>query len=148
MVIAIILGIAFGAIGFTLPTMIDRAVTLIADSSPAVALFAIGGMLVGLRVRGQRAQLAVTVTAKLLVMPAISVALVLILPRLGLPELSQELRAAAILTGALPSMSSVAALAEQYGEGDFGAAAMMLSTVAAFFTLTGWMFALSAIGWL
>ena len=48
----------------------------------------------------------------------------------------------------MPSMSSVGAFAEQHGEGDFGAATMMLSTVVVFVTLTAWMFGLSAVGWL
>ena len=40
------------------------------------------------------------------------------------------------------------AFAEQHGEGEFGAATMMLSTVVSFATLTAWMFALTAVGWL
>lgn len=45
-------------------------------------------------------------------------------------------------------MSSVPTFAQPSGEGDFGAATMMTSTIVAFVTLTGWMFALSAVGWL
>lgn len=52
----------------------------------------------------------------------------LLLPLVGLPGLSPELRPAAILTWALPS-SMVAALGEQCAEGEFGAASMMFSTV-------------------
>ena len=148
MVIAIAAAITFTTLGITLPTMIERAVVLVANSSSAVALFSIGGMLVGLNVRGQRADLAASVTAKLLIMPAVGVGLVVLLPLLGLPPLSQELRAAAVLTCALPSMSMVAGLGEQYGEGEFGAAAMMLSTVVSFLTITAWMFVLGSVGWL
>lgn len=105
-------------------------------------------MLVGMSLHGQRADLAAAVVAKLLVMPAVAVAVVLVLPLLGLPPLDPMLRVAAILTCALPSMSMAAALGEQYGEGEFGASTMMLSTVLSFVTLSGWMLALSAIGWL
>lgn len=45
-------------------------------------------------------------------------------------------------------MSMAAALGEQYGEGEFGASTMMLSTVLSFVTLADWMLALSAVGWL
>jgi predicted permease len=45
-------------------------------------------------------------------------------------------------------MTVMAAVAEQHGEGELGAASMMLSTVVSFFTLTGWMIALRAVGWL
>lgn len=148
MVVAIVLALVLTALGFQMPAMIERAVTLVANSSSAVALFSIGGMLVGLQVRGQIADLVAAVGGKLVVMPAISLGLVLLLPMLGLPELSPDLRAAVILTGALPSMSIVAAVAEQHGDGDFGAATMMLSTVVSFVTLTAWMFGLAAVGWM
>ena len=148
MVIAIAAALLFTAAGITLPPMIDRAVNLVADSTAAVALFSIGGMLVGLKMGAQRADLAASVIAKLLIMPAVSVGLVMLLPMLGLPHLGSELRAAAVLTCALPSMSMVAALGEQYGEGEFGAAAMMLSTILSFLTLTAWMLVLGLLGWL
>lgn len=148
MVIAIALALLLGGLGVELPTVLDRPVRLVADSSPAVALFAIGGMLVGLRLRGTVADIAAAVTGKLLVMPALAVGLVLLLPRLGLPELSHELRAAVLLICALPSMSVVASIAEEHGEGELGAAAMLTSTIGAFFTLTGGMLLLRAVGWL
>ncbi len=148
MVIAIILALLMDPLGITLPAMIDRSVNLIAQSSSAVALFSIGGMLVGLRLRGQLADLFAAVSGKLLVMPAIMLGLVFGLPLLGLPDLPPELKVALVLTGALPSMSIVAAVAEQHGDGDFGAATMMLSTAVSFVTMTGWMLAMSGLGWL
>lgn len=148
MVIAIILALLIDPLGITLPAMVDRSVNLIAQSSSAVALFSIGGMLVGLKLRGQRTDLAMAVGGKLLVMPAITLGLVFALPLLGLPDLAPELKVALVLTGALPSMSIVAAVAEQHGDGEFGAASMMLSTVVSFVTMTGWMLAMSGLGWL
>lgn len=148
MVIAIILALLMDPLGIALPPMIDRSVNLVAQSSSAVALFSIGGMLVGLRLRGQLADLAVAVGGKLLVMPAVMLGLVLALPLLGLPDLPPELKVAAVLTGALPSMSIVAAVAEQHGDGEFGAASMMLSTAVSFLTMTGWLLAMAGFGWL
>lgn len=148
MVLAIAAALAFTTLGIGVPALVDPALELVAGSSSAVALFSIGGMLVGMNLHGQRADLAAAVIGKLLIMPAIAVALVLVLPLLGLPELTPELRVAAILTTALPSMAMAAALGEQYGEGEFGASTMMLSTVLSFVTLSLWLLALSAVGWL
>lgn len=148
MVIAIILALILGALNLELTAILDRSVHLVANSSSAVALFSIGGMLVGLRLRAQLADILTAVGGKLLLMPALAVGLVTVLPMLGLPELSQDLRAAAILTAALPSMTVMAAVAEQHGEGELGAASMMLSTVVSFLTLTAWMVGLQAVGWL
>lgn len=148
LIIAIALALVMTGLGLDLPGMLDDAIRLIAQSSSAVALLSIGGMLVGLQLRGQLLDLFATVIAKLLVMPVIALGLVLALPALGLPELSPELAAAALLTCALPSMSIAAALAEQHGEGEFGAAALLLSTVVSFPTLTAWLVVVSALGWL
>lgn len=148
LIIAIAVALVMTGLGLDLPGMIDDAVRLIAQSSSAVALLSIGGMLMGLQLRGQLADLSATVIAKLLVMPAIALGLILLLPALGLPGLAPELAAAALLSCALPSMSIAAALAEQHGEGEFGAAALLLSTVASFPTLTAWLFVVGALGWL
>lgn len=148
MVIALVAALALTSLGVELPAVLERAVTLVANSSSAVALFAIGGMLVGLQLRGQVADLIAAVSGKLVLAPAIAAALVVLLPWAGQPALTPDLRAAVILTAAMPSMSSVGAFAEQHGEGEFGAATMMLSTVVSFATLTAWMFALTAVGWL
>jgi hypothetical protein len=45
-------------------------------------------------------------------------------------------------------MSIVAAVAEQHGDGEFGAASMMLSTAVSFLTMTGWLLAMAGFGWL
>lgn len=147
MVGAIVLGVVVGGLGITLPAVLERPVSLVADSASAVALFAIGGMLVGLRLRGNRADVAAAVSGKLLLMPGLAVALVLLLPLLGLPGLDPELRAAVLLICALPSMSAVAAIAEEHGQGELGAAAMLTSTICSFLTLTAWMVVLAAVGW-
>ena len=67
--------------------------------------------------RGQLADLVAAVGGKLVLSPAIAAALVVLVPLAGLPALSYDLRAAVILTAAMPSMSSVGAFAEQHGEG-------------------------------
>lgn len=148
LVIAIILALILGSLDLQLTAILDRTVRLVANSSSAVALFSIGGMLVGLRLRAQTADLFTAVGGKLVLMPALAVGLVTLLPMLGLPALDSELRAAVVITAALPSMAVMAAVAEQHGEGELGAAAMMLSTVASFVTLTAWMVSLQAVGWL
>ncbi len=148
MVLAIILALVITALGVELPAVLDRSVTLIAQTSSGVALFAVGGMLVGLQVRGMITDVLVTVAGKLLVQPAVAIGLVVGLVALGLPALSPELRAAAILTCALPAMSILAPVGEDFGEGELGAATLMLSTVLSFLTITGWMIVLRLVGWL
>ncbi|HZK04933.1 MAG TPA: AEC family transporter [Actinomycetaceae bacterium] len=148
LMIAIALALGVTALKISLPAMVESAVTLVANSASAVALFTVGGMLVGLRLGDQRLDVTAGVIGKLFAMPAIAVGLALLLPAVGLPELDPDLRAAAILTCALPSPASAPAFAEQYGEGEFGAAIQLLSTLLSFLTITGWLLALSAVGWM
>lgn len=148
MVLAIIAALLLNALGLVLPEMLDRAVGLLAQASSGVALFTVGGMLVGLQVRGALSDIITTVVGKLLVMPTIGLGLVVGLVALGLPDLPAELRAAAVLTCALPTYSILPSLAEPYGEQDVATASMMLGTLLSFVTLSGWMLALGALGWL
>ncbi|MGC5614990.1 AEC family transporter [Georgenia sp. Z1491] len=148
MVIAIVAALALSTAGIDLPTTLDRGVDLLAGASTGVALFAVGGMFVGLRVRGAVGDIATTVVGKLAVMPAIAVGLILLLDAAGLPPLPAELRAAAVLMCALPTYSVLPALGEGYGESDVPTASMMLQTACSFLTLSGWMLGLRAMGWL
>lgn len=148
MVVAIILALVLNAFGAELPAVLDRSVRLLAQASSGVALFTVGGMLVGLQIRGAVSDIVTTVTGKLLVMPAIGLGLLTGLLALGLPDLPAELKAAAVLTCALPTFSILPALAEPYGEQDVATASMMLGTLLSFVTLSGWMLVLRGIGWL
>lgn len=148
MVLAIIAALVLNALGLGIPEVLDRGIRLLAQASSGLALFTVGGMLVGLQIRGAISDIALTVVGKLLVMPSIGLGLVIGLVALGLPGLPTELRAAAVLTCALPTFSILPALAEPYGEQDVATASMMLGTLLSFVTLSGWMLVLQGIGWL
>lgn len=148
MVLAIILALTLNAIGVTFPDMIDRPIKLLANASTGAALFAVGGMLASMKLRGAGVDIFATVAGKLLVMPAVGLGILIGLHALGLPELPSELKVAAVLTCALPPFSVLPSLAEPYGEADRGAASMMLATALSFLTLSGWMIVLQGFGWL
>lgn len=148
LLIAIVSALVLNGLGLTIPEVLDRSVTLMAQASAGVALFSVGGMLVGLRVRGGMSDILVSVAGKLLVMPAVAVGLLLVFASVGMPELPVELRAAAVLTCALPTYSILPPLAEQYGEEDVATASMLLGTALSFLTISAWMLVLTGMGWL
>lgn len=148
LVLAIIAALVLNAVGVVLPEFLHRSVDLIAGTSTGVALFTVGGMLVGLQIKGALADIFMIVGSKLLIMPTVAFGLLMSFIAIGLPDLPNELRAAAIITCALPPFSIMPSIAEPYGEADVTTAAMMLSTLLSFFTLAGWTAVLGAIGWI
>lgn len=148
LVLAIIAALVLNAVGVVLPEFLHRSVDLIAGTSTGVALFTVGGMLVGLQIKGALTDIFMIVGSKLLIMPTVAFGLLMSFIAIGLPDLPNELRAAAIITCALPPFSIMPSIAEPYGEADVTTAAMMLSILLSFFTLAGWTAVLGAIGWI
>ena len=103
----------------------------------------IGGTLVALPMRGLGSKVAPIAVGKLMLHPLAVGLAVLALPALGMPVLDPALRAAAVLTAAVPMMGIYPIFAQAYGHEDVGAASMLVATVASIFTLSGllWMFA-------
>jgi hypothetical protein len=136
-IIAVAAGLAVSLLGWTLPAPVERTVTLFAMSSSALSLIVIGGALVDLPV-GALAWRAVPIAfAKLVVHPLAVLGAILALPLLGLPALDPMLRMAAVLLAAMPMASIYPILAQAYGHEDLSATALLITTVASFFTLSG-----------
>lgn len=147
MVVALVLALVFSSFGWQLPEFAERAVQLFAQASSGLALFAVGGILVGMNVRGVITDLLSISFAKLLVMPAVALALMSALVACGLPEPEPALKAALILTAALPAPSMLASMTVPYREEEMGAGAVLLTTVLSFPTLTLWLAVITAWGW-
>lgn len=141
MIVAIALGFAVSMLGWQLPSVISRTVTLFASASGGLALFIIGGSLVGLQIKGLRRQVAGIALGKLVLHPLALMLAISLLPMLGLPALQGELRAAAVLSAAMPMLGIYSLLAGRHGFEGFSAAALLATTAASFFSL-------SAILWL
>ncbi len=149
MIVAIVLGFLVALLGWQLPTTISRTVNLFATASGGLALFVIGGSLVGLQVRGMRRQVAQIALGKLLLHPAAVWAAAALLPLLGLPALTDELRAVAVLAAAMPMLGIYPLLAQRHGFEGFTAAALLATMLASFFSVSAilWLMRHSA-GWL
>lgn len=147
MVIGLVLALFFSGFGWKLPEFAERAVTLFAQASSGIALFAVGGLLVGMNVRGVITDLVSISVAKLLLMPVVALGVLTLLVAVGLPEPDPALKAAAILTAGLPAPAMLASLTVPYREEEMGAGAVMLTTVLSFPTLSLWLAAVTAWGW-
>jgi malonate transporter and related proteins len=149
MIVAIFAGFVVAALGLQLPSVIQRTVGLFAAASSALALFIIGGTLVGLEGKGLRQQVSTIAVGKLLLHPLAVFGVVLLLPLLGLPVLEGDLRAAAVLSAAMPMLGIYSLLAQRHGYEGFTAAALLATTAASFFTLSGILWLMRhGVGWI
>lgn len=131
MIWGIALGFLFSLLEWRLPAPAAKAVDLFAGATAAVSLFAIGGMLVGIQVRGMAREVFAASTGKLLLHPlAVAAALWL------LPPTTPELETAVVVMAAVPMLGIYPLLAQKYGHEQKAAAAQMAATIASFFTLT------------
>lgn len=143
LLIAIAGGLVVSTLGWRLPAPVVRTVDLFASSCSALSLFVIGGTLVALPMRGLGRQVVPIAVGKLILHPLAVGFAVFALPALGLPALEPSMRVAAVLSAAVPMMGIYTIFAQTWGHENVGAAAMLVATVASFFTLSGllWVFA-------
>lgn len=136
-VLGLLAGIAVAATGLPLPSGLTRLADMLASSLAGIALFCIGGTLVGLPLRGNWRFGAEVTVGKLVVMPLLTALAVALVPMLsGLPPLGPEMRAVVILSAAMPMLGIYTVFAQAYGHEGIAAIAMLMATSGAFVTLT------------
>ena len=129
----IVLGFLFSWFEIQLPQSLNRSVTLFAQASGALSLFVIGGSLVGLSVKGMGPRVSQIAFGKLILHPLIMLAVLLWV----LPISDPLLRAAAILSCAMPMFGIFPILTQKHGHEGLSAAALLVATMASFFSLNG-----------
>ncbi len=147
LIIGLLAGLAVSLSGGALPQWMARTVTMFAMASGALSLFVIGGTLVGLPMQGMGRRVMPIVLGKLVFHPAAVLLAVLALPMIGLPALDPSLRMAAVLMAAMPMMGIYSILAQAYGQEDFSSAAVLVTTIGSFFSLSAllWLLRQSAL---
>lgn len=140
--IALLAGIVVAATGLRLPDVLVTSFDLLGRASTGAALFSVGGLLVGLSIRGNVRRLIAVTVAKLALMPAVAWASATGLALLGMPPLDGELFAAIVLSGAMPAWTSSVVFAARYGERDVPPAVLLVTTMVSFFTLSALLAAL------
>lgn len=134
-VLAVFAALAFSLLEIRLPVPAGRTVELFALASTALSLFVIGGALVGLPLKGIASQVLPITLGKLVLHPLSVFLVALALPLLGLPAMDPTLFQAAILMAAMPMLSIYPVLSVAYGLEQRSAAALLLTTIASFFTI-------------
>ncbi|NLF54302.1 MAG: AEC family transporter [Thauera phenolivorans] len=141
MILAILAGLACSLLALQVPLPLARAIELLGSTAAPVALFYIGGTLAGLKVKIAAGDIALIVAGKLLLHP-----LMVFLAFLALPLDGASLQAAAVLNACMPMMIIYPILAQKYGQEGLCAAALVATTVASFFTISGFLWLSGAGG--
>ncbi|MRX10163.1 AEC family transporter [Pseudoduganella sp. FT25W] len=139
LVISVTAGLIVSLSELKLPQPVIRTVTLFAQASGGLSLFAIGGMLVGLSLSTGWQRVVPLVAGKLIGHPLAVLLIASLVPLLGITPMAPDLRAAALLMAAMPMLSIYPILGQAYGEADRSATALLICMVASFFTLSAWM---------
>jgi malonate transporter and related proteins len=136
MISGLILGAIVSLLGIPLPHVIGRPLELLGYAASPIALFFIGGSLVGLPMQGNLRLAAVIAGFKLVIHPMVAFAVVAVLAAFALPAPTGDMATALILSTAMPIFGVFPLLTQNTEHSGAAALAVMISTVAAFFTLT------------
>ncbi|AQU84393.1 MULTISPECIES: AEC family transporter [unclassified Halomonas] len=129
--VGLLIGISLAVTGLKLPLPLFKAVDMLAEAAGPAALFVIGGALFGLQIKGMARDVGQIVIGKLLIHP-----LVIFIAFTFVPDIDPLYMAGALLFAAAPMISIYPLLGQRYGLGGVSAAAMLVATVASFFTLS------------
>lgn len=132
LILSMLLGVFFSTSGLRVPQMAGRVVELLAGASAPVALFYIGCRLAGLRWKGMQGDIAGVAVGKLILHPLSVLAIFWLLP-----VADPALRQAAVINASMPMATIYALLGQKYGQEGFCSAALVVTTAASFFTITG-----------
>lgn len=142
-ILAIAAGFAVAAIGLATPGPLAKTTNMLALASTSVALFVIGGSLVGLTLGGVGRDVLTVASGKLLVHP-LAVALVMAV----LPPSDAHLHTAGVLFAGMPMLSLFPILAQRYHHEGFAAATLLAGTSLSFVTITGLLWIMqNLLGW-
>jgi malonate transporter len=129
-ILSIILGITSAALGIRPPELASKVIDVLAITVGGVSLFAIGGMLVGLKTRGMVTDLSSIVGGKLIIHPLFVFVLLLFFPEM--PLLYQHV---AILLACMPMFSIFAVIGIRYQAGGLCSAVLLPTTLISFITI-------------
>ena len=124
------LGLLFRAMGWQLPAVPEKAVQMVSVVAGPLALFVVGGSLVGLELEGQLRDIFSVTAAKLLLHPLLVGALLWLLP-----PFDQKLSVAALVYASMPMASVLTVLAQRYQHEKFSAATLLVATLCSFITI-------------
>ncbi|PRZ46735.1 AEC family transporter [Tritonibacter scottomollicae] len=134
---ALMAGLVVSVLPLSIPAPVFRFTDMLAASAGAVSLIVIGGSLAGLPLRGNKSLALQTTLGKLVLHPMIVALVAGVFVLTGLLDISPQIRAALILSAAMPIFATYTIFAQARGHEGAASLASLAATVLTFFTLNG-----------
>jgi malonate transporter and related proteins len=129
--IGLVIGVTLSVSGLRIPGPVVTAIDMLASAAAPAALFVIGASLFGLKVQGMAGDVGQIVVGKLVLHPLAVLGAFLLMP-----EMDPFLLAGALLFACAPMISVYPILGLRYGHQGVTAAALMVTTLSAFLTIS------------
>lgn len=131
LIVSIVIGGSLSLLEVKIPAAPLKVIEMLAQASAPAALFVIGGVLYGTKVRGQLNEIAQIGAGKLLLHPML----------LGLGfwlfgDMERDMMLAGLVMASAPMMSVYPILGQRFGVEGRCAAALVITTLASFFTIS------------
>ncbi|MEW7964487.1 AEC family transporter, partial [Acinetobacter baumannii] len=131
-IIAILVGMSCILLDIHLPSKLGQALELLGRTASPLALFAIGGSLVGIGITAVNFQSILLAGFNVILMPVVIFGLFLLLP-----NVSQEMLYAGTLLAALPMPIAFGIFGQAYGLNERALTPLMISTIIGFMGVSG-----------
>lgn len=132
LILAILAGVALSALEVRPPEVVQRAIGMFAKAAGVMALFAVGGTLVGLEIKGKEMirNVAKVAIGKLVLHPLmVLVSLAFLFP------VRKELLISGVILACAPMLSVYPIIAQRYGQEERAAPVLLGATAASFFSI-------------
>ncbi|EXJ10136.1 MULTISPECIES: AEC family transporter [Nitrincola] len=130
-IISVFAGVLFSVLGLSLPAFMDVGLNLLASGAAAAALIVIGGSLVGVSIKGSYSRIGSVSLAKLVIHPLWVLVFIQFFP-----TMPNDLKMAAILFAAMPMFSIYPILGGEYGQREFCASTLLVTTLFSFISVS------------
>lgn len=130
-ILSIIIAVIFSILNIEVAEPVNKVIDLLANAASGIALFSIGGLLVGVKLKAVIKGILTVMPVKLLLHP-----LLVLITFMMLPDVEPSLLAAAIVLASMPMFGIYPVIASPYGLGNTCAAILVATTVCSFFSLS------------
>lgn len=141
LVIGCVTGAVFLLLGIKLPSFLETAVNDAASIASPLAIVVLGASFNFSSIKGSIKELAITVAARLLIVPALAITAAVLLGFRG-----EALVCLMVAFGAPTAVSSFSMAQQMGGDEELAAQVVVFSSALCLLTLFGWIFLLSSLG--